>query len=192
MARLLYRLDVQALFFIITGLRRYRGRHLLTARPNLIREMVDMGHEVGSHTHTHKSLATLPAEKIRWECTKSVEALDSILNGRTDFYGLSYPYGAYNDEVVSLVGKSFRYGTTMGRNNRWNKVLDPYRIGTMGIRHLVNYPFKTLKNDVRLVVLTFHNEPSTVIKLLVEILKTTNFKMLPLTESLAKLGLISQ
>jgi peptidoglycan/xylan/chitin deacetylase (PgdA/CDA1 family) len=49
-AKKLHRMDVQATFFIITGLETYSERRLLTTRPELIKEIVDMGHGIGSHT----------------------------------------------------------------------------------------------------------------------------------------------
>ncbi len=47
-AKELYRLDIPATFFVITGLTSYMGKKLLITEPKLIREIEDMGHEIDS------------------------------------------------------------------------------------------------------------------------------------------------
>ena len=190
MAKMLYRSDMLASFYIITCLCKYRGMPLLMKRPRYIREIYDMGHEIGSHTHTHRNLTLLQPLEIEREFQISLEVLSKII--KSDIKGVAYPYGAFNDNVVSIAKKYFRYGRTIGKTNRWNEKIDPYRIGSMSIKHLIKYPFKVLTKQVRLVVLTFHDESLSIIRLIVELLKTLNVRVLPLSEALERLGVLRQ
>ncbi|ANS74392.1 polysaccharide deacetylase [Paenibacillus yonginensis] len=59
------------------------------------------GHEVSVHTVHHPSLPELPAEQVMEQIRKDRLALEELI--RYPVKGMSYPYGAYNTEVVALV-----------------------------------------------------------------------------------------
>jgi len=187
-AKALYKLDAPATFFMITGLSEYRGKKLLIKDVKLVKEIDDLGHEIASHTHLHRNLTLLSDKEIEEECRKSIEVLDSILRDRTDVYGFAYPYGAYNKRVISIVSRYFKYGRTMGKTNRWNTIVDRFKIGSMGLRHLIKYPFKKFKHNPRLIVITFHDENALVVKSLVQLLKVADFKIVTLAEALSSLS----
>ncbi len=189
-AKELYRRDIMSTFFIITGLQEYNSRSLLLSKPLLVRDIADMGHEIGSHAHTHKELTNIPVKEIEKECLNSVRTLDGVLGNSSSHYGIAYPYSSYDDQVIGVVSKYFEYGRTMGRVNRWNEVLDSYRIGSMGIRHIIEHPTKAFKNDLKLVVLTFHQEPIATIRLLISILANTDLKMTTLFDALKGVGVL--
>jgi len=77
-AEALYRLDIQASFYIITGLSKYRGVDTLVKEPKLLKKIYDMGHEIGSHTHTHRNLASLDDTLVEFECRTSAKTIEEI------------------------------------------------------------------------------------------------------------------
>ena len=58
-AKVIYGLDVRASFYVITGLRGYWGKNTLIKELESLKEMYGMGHEIGSHTHTHRNLTLI-------------------------------------------------------------------------------------------------------------------------------------
>ncbi|ADN49868.1 polysaccharide deacetylase family protein [Vulcanisaeta distributa] len=187
-AKTLYRMDIPATFFIITGLNEYMGKKLIITRTELIKELIDMGHEVGSHTHTHRDLTTVSPSELREEFARSIETLMKVLrNG--DGFGIAYPYGSFNENIANEASRYFIYGRVMGRFNRWNERPMRYAVGGMGVRHLVKYPLKVLVSKPRLIVVVFHDEPSWLIKLTIGYLKAFNVRFVTLREGLRCLGL---
>jgi len=184
-ARELYRADIPATFFLITGLNTYNGRKLLSAEPRLIRDIVDMGHEVGSHSHAHRDLTGLTPDEVEFECRSSKELLEDV-TGR-DVVGLAYPYGSFNNAVSNIVSRYYRYARTMGSYNRWNRDADIYAIGSLGVRHL---PKLLLGAKPRLLVVTFHTDLHLV-KPTILFLKLFNAKFATLSEALKHAGFLS-
>jgi peptidoglycan/xylan/chitin deacetylase (PgdA/CDA1 family) len=188
--RLYEELGIRATFYVITGLENYEGRPLLTKEPNLLGEMCDMGHEVGSHTHTHKNLTLLSEVEVERELVESLDALQEII-GRKPI-GLAYPFGLCDRKVINITKKYFKYARIMGKQNRWNEQIDLYRVGSMGVRHLFKLPIKVLmRKDVRLLVLTFHHESLKIIKFIVNFLSKFS-TILPLCEALKVLHVLDE
>jgi peptidoglycan/xylan/chitin deacetylase (PgdA/CDA1 family) len=183
-AKKLYRMDVRATFFIITGLETYAGRRLLTARPELIKEIVDMGHEIGSHTDTHRDLTSLEPREVERELTRSLAFVKRFVGGPV---GLAYPYGSFNKEVVSIAKKYYAYARTMGSYNRWNKVGDRFCLGGMGVSHLPEILLRGLVDrGTKLAALVFHEDAGLAI-ITARVLKNLGFEIKPLGEALKAL-----
>lgn len=49
------------------------------ATPDLVRRAVDAGHEIGNHTWSHRSLATLDPDAVRAELGRTADALERIV-----------------------------------------------------------------------------------------------------------------
>jgi hypothetical protein len=71
----------------------------------------------------------------------------------------------------------------MGNFNRWNEVANRYALGGMGARHLIKLPIKVLKG-IRLVTVVFHDEPTWLVKLVIEYLRALNARFVTLYEGL--------
>jgi peptidoglycan/xylan/chitin deacetylase (PgdA/CDA1 family) len=78
-----------------------------------LRSLVEQGWVIGSHTHTHRNLATikhrwnltaLADRRIRYEIDKSVRTLNQL--GLRCAAVFAYPYGAHNARVCSLVAQT--------------------------------------------------------------------------------------
>ncbi|WP_069807900.1 polysaccharide deacetylase family protein [Vulcanisaeta thermophila] len=181
-AKLLYKMDIPATFFLITGLTEYSGEKLITKEPKLIREIMDMGHEVGSHTHTHPDLTRIGREKIREEFINSINTLRRW--GIDYEVGIAYPYGSFNNEVIEEASRYFAYGRTMGEYNRWNERFIRYAIGGMGIRHLPKLIIKLITGKPKLISIVMHRENPTLIKATIEYLKMFNLRFKTLSEAI--------
>lgn len=59
----------------------------------------------GSHTHTHRLLATLSSEQIKNEFEKSNQIMDALTSQKMQV--ISYPKGSYNDEVKKIAKKYY-------------------------------------------------------------------------------------
>ena len=184
-AQLLYRVDVPGTFYLITGLREYIGRKLMINNKELVRELINMGHEVGSHTHTHRDLTRISINEVEEEFRLSKGVISELIG---DDIGIAYPYGSFNEGVIRVASRYFIYGRTMNSFNRWNEVADRYALGSIGARHLIKLPIKVLKG-IRLVTVVFHDEPTWLVKLVIEYLRTFNARFVTLREGLECLGL---
>jgi peptidoglycan/xylan/chitin deacetylase (PgdA/CDA1 family) len=193
-ARTLHRRGISASFYVPTGRTSFYpekwGR--LIERPDLLGEMVDMGHEIGSHAHVHRDLALLSPLDIRLECQRSIDELNRVLGSRSRTYGLAYPYGHFSEAVVREVSKAFSYARATSYYNRWNTVPNRYAIGCFGpSRHLAQIPFRAAFYPTRPIVLLFHREPLPLILSIVRMLRAMNLKIVPLQTSLTRLGIIT-
>ena len=91
-----------------------------------VRRIADAGHEIGSHTLSHKVLVTQSPERVRRELAESKARLEDII-GRA-VTALSYPLGYVNDAVIAAMRET---GYTLGRTQtlfRAGPVGDPLRI----------------------------------------------------------------
>jgi peptidoglycan/xylan/chitin deacetylase (PgdA/CDA1 family) len=183
-AKKLYHMDIQATFFIITGLKTYAGKSLLTSRPELIKDILDMGHEIGSHTETHRDLTTLKPREIEEEFANS---LNFIRRFTDEPVGLAYPYGSFNQVVADIARRYFAYARTMGSYNRWNSIRDRFCVGGMGARYLPEIILKRLFTEkFKLAVLVFHEDARLAIAI-AKLLKDLGFEIKPLREAIKTL-----
>lgn len=101
-----------------------------------IRELAELGFEIGSHTLTHAHLTDLNDEDLRREIADSKHKLEDLI-GR-EVVAFSYPYGEYDERVIAAVaeaGYKYAVSTKLGTvrsntevfeipriNVRWNSV----------------------------------------------------------------------
>jgi len=168
-AKLLAHLRIKATFFVITHLTRYQGRVLLASRPDKIREMFRMGHEIGSHSCTHPNLLNITPQKLEEELKDSKLFLESLLE--SDVPGFAYPWGIYSSRVAKIVKKYYSYARTTHNlgEDMWNvSCNDRYRINSFGTRHLMKLPLKLVQYSTSLkpVIMLHHEGPTRVLLLI--------------------------
>ncbi len=71
---------------------------------------VEAGITIGSHSRTHPRLTALASDALADEVGASTELLFRELGRRPTTF--AYPYGVYNDAVVSVVGGKFQWACT--------------------------------------------------------------------------------
>ncbi|MFH1368693.1 MAG: polysaccharide deacetylase family protein [Elusimicrobiota bacterium] len=88
--RLLKDNGVRATFFLV-------GRQAMEY-PNLVRMIVENGHEIESHTLTHRNLAHLSVSEIKAELSKTADILENLSGQRIAYF--RPPGGQFNVKVI--------------------------------------------------------------------------------------------
>jgi peptidoglycan/xylan/chitin deacetylase (PgdA/CDA1 family) len=107
----LERFHMVATFFVITGRMTEPG----FVNADQIRQLDRAGMDVGDHTAHHVDLRLLTASQLRMEVAGSRGVLERVLGHPVYFF--AYPFGAYNDTVVSELknaGFTMAYTTAGG------------------------------------------------------------------------------
>jgi len=91
-------------FYVISGLlgELHEGQRVLETSE--VKELHDSGHEIGSHTVSHRHLTHYRSKHVGNEVIESKSVLEDLIG--EEITSFSYPYGDYNDEVVEEVGKA--------------------------------------------------------------------------------------
>lgn len=95
--------NVKCTFFVV-------GRNA-KAYPQIIRRIIEEGHEIANHTYTHPSLTSRSDAQIRSELKMSEDALVAAANYRPHL--IRPPYGAINTRIKQLMFSEFGYSTIM-------------------------------------------------------------------------------
>ena len=81
---------------------------------NEIKEWIDSGMKIGSHTQNHVRLAESDIKTTTKEITQSKLDLETQFNCSIEHF--CYPYGSYNDEIIAIVKKAgYTTATTVNR-----------------------------------------------------------------------------
>jgi peptidoglycan/xylan/chitin deacetylase (PgdA/CDA1 family) len=101
---LLREYNFPAIFFIVSGFvgKRsewdvYNQEHMSASQ---VRELLNLGFEIGSHTATHPDLTKLSPNHIKQELESSKKTLEDLLGSGIDY--LSYPFGRFNETVQGI------------------------------------------------------------------------------------------
>jgi len=115
-ARALAVRNMTATFFVVPG------RSALG--PAELRELRTMGHEIGSHSVTHRALIRLDDGAVRWEALASRQQLEEWLGEPVRFF--AYPGGEWDGRVAAIVALTGYHGamaawggTGWTRERRW-------------------------------------------------------------------------
>lgn len=97
--------------------------------------------EIGSHTHNHSVLSDLNDTQIENELKESKEILENLLGHPVKT--ITYPTGAYNDNVLKKVEKYYDYAFTTNPQIHSTKEFNKHTIGRRGMGR--NSSLKDLK-----------------------------------------------
>jgi len=102
---------VKSTFFILGD-----RSHFTESNKKTVKMVAEAGHEIASHTYSHKNLATLSLEQLTEEITRARENLYALTGEYPTF--VRPPYGSYNDLV-----KDYSYAPLIAWNldsQDWN------------------------------------------------------------------------
>jgi peptidoglycan/xylan/chitin deacetylase (PgdA/CDA1 family) len=127
------------------------------------------GNEIGSHTHTHPHLTTLPNHQLDFEFQESLRLLRPF-NCST----LAYPFGEYDDRVIEHARKYFRaargYYNSSTENGSLGLNVDPtqerYRLSVFPIEHTTSLKSFEALASCPLLELPFARFKATLTELL--------------------------
>jgi peptidoglycan/xylan/chitin deacetylase (PgdA/CDA1 family) len=92
----------------------------------MVREMVDAGWELDSHTITHADVATLSGAPLRREVAGSRKRLQEMFGVPVDYF--CYPAGSYDDEAVAAVEDAGYSGATTTEEGLAGSGDDPFTL----------------------------------------------------------------
>jgi peptidoglycan/xylan/chitin deacetylase (PgdA/CDA1 family) len=174
-AKVLHSLGIRATFYLITGLKRFEAKTLMSAFPDLVLDLISQGHEIGSHTSTHPDLTTLSVERLMYELISSKKYLENITG--TEILGFAYPYGTLNGKVLSAVKEHYFYARSAGlykEEDRYN-FCPPnlYLLSTVGFKKLAQMLTKMVicPHIKAHPILVYHNVSLSTLILQVNFLK---------------------
>lgn len=79
------------------------GGYWLEKYPDVAKEIVRRGHEIGNHTYTHPHCNSLSREQLRKELASTNELVYQITGTRPKFF--RPPFGEYNNQVIQVCGE---------------------------------------------------------------------------------------
>ena len=68
--------------------------------PDMVKEIVSRGHEIGTHSKTHPKMSTISVEKMKEELLSSKTAIEKLTNEKVELF--RPPFGDYNDNLISV------------------------------------------------------------------------------------------
>ncbi len=84
--------DVKTTFFLVGG--------WVDKYPDMLKEIVKRGHEIGNHSDTHPHMSQLSESDIRKELHNMSDKVEKLTGVRPTLF--RPPYGDYNDRVVTV------------------------------------------------------------------------------------------
>jgi polysaccharide deacetylase family sporulation protein PdaB len=142
--------------------------------PELVKEMVARGHEIGNHSTTHPQMSQISEAKIREELRITSDRVEQITGIRPTLF--RPPYGDYNDKVVS-VSRQEGYECV-----QWN--VDSLDWKNRGLQDLIT---QSTKNNKPGDIVLFHNDSKHIVDALPTILQNyqdAGFTIIPVSEIL--------
>ncbi|MBR5301786.1 MAG: polysaccharide deacetylase family protein [Clostridia bacterium] len=163
---ILDRYDVKTTFFLVGF---WAEKH-----PDLVRELVARGHEIGNHSATHPHMNSLTRAQMAEELRRCSNLVQSITGTPTTLF--RPPYGEYNDDVVR-VSREMGYECV-----QWN--VDSLDWKNLGKENMVRQCTKSVNpGDIVL----FHNDSKYILEALPEILEyytRAGYKIIPVSQLL--------
>lgn len=165
---ILDRYDVKTTFFLVG--------FWAEKYPELVREIVARGHEIGNHSATHPHMSQLSQAQIREELRRCSDLVQSITGKPTTLF--RPPYGEYNDAVVR-VSREEGYECV-----QWN--VDSLDWKNLGTQNMITQATKNVNpGDIVL----FHNDSKYILEALPQILEyytQAGYKIIPVSQILLR------
>jgi len=165
-AKYLARIGIRATFFITTHI---REQPWLASSPEMIVDISNFGHEIGSHTCTHPNLLLLSRDELEHEIKESKKYLEHLLE--REVHAFAYPFMLCNKEIIRVVHKYYKISRGGEYLYIGSRKINAYRVSS-SIESLLK---KLLKNELKSFKIVIHNENPLRIKLLASLLKTCPF-----------------
>jgi len=180
----LHRMGVKASFLIPVGSIGW------TLTEGQIREMVGMGHELVSHSVTHRRLTELSADELDYELKHSKEVLEAF---QGEVRGFGYPEGSYNRSVINCVAKYYEYVRSFNNSRNilkhpFTDTPSPYTLGAIDMREVKGIPYIHNKAAVAKfvvgspLILMFHRCSTRCVATIVKLLRFLGYRLTTLGE----------
>jgi len=183
----LYGLGVKASFLIpVKAIGRSTSEECLT-------RIVRMGHELVSHSVTHRPLTLLSETEVVFELKYSKEVLEAY---QSEVRGFGYPGGAYNIDTIRLVAKFYEYARSYNTsrdlgNHPLKDIYTPYALGAIDMDEVKGIPYiRNRKSPLMLIkllrgeplILMIHRCSTRGISTIIEILRSVDYQFVQLSD----------
>jgi len=120
-----------------------------------------LGHELVSHSVTHRSLTSISESEVIFELKYSKEVLETY---QREVRGFGYPFGAYNIGTIRLVAKFYEYARSYNTsgdlaNHPLKDVYTPYALGAIDISVIGSFPYIHNKKSPLVLIKALRGEP---------------------------------
>lgn len=126
-APLLKEAGFNATFYVVTGFTGQRGY----MNERQVRELSEMGFEIGSHSQTHSLLSDLDAASLRSEIVESKERLEQMTGRRIEHF--SCPGGRWNKAVAAIAVEAGYASVVTSRPGKNSRASDRFRLARMTV-----------------------------------------------------------
>ena len=126
-APLLCEMGFPAIFYIVAGFVGQRG-YLSSIQ---LRNLANMGFEIGSHSMTHAFLTDLPQKQLHEELAGSKAHIEQIIGKSVDHF--SCPGGRWNKEIGDLARKAGYRSMATSRIGVNSHLTDPFQLARIPI-----------------------------------------------------------
>jgi polysaccharide deacetylase family sporulation protein PdaB len=127
--------------------------------PDLAKEIVSRGHEIGNHSTTHPKMSTLSRDQIRRELDTMADNAQALTGVRPTLF--RPPYGDYNNDVV-LIARASGYEPI-----QWS--VDSLDWKNKGVQPLIDRATKNVKSGD---IVLFHNDSQYIAQALPKVLES--------------------
>ncbi len=126
-APLLKEFGCNATFYVVTGFTGQRGY----MNERQVRELSEMGFEIGSHSQTHSLLSDLDAANLRSEMVESKDQLEQMTGRRIEHF--SCPGGRWSRAVAAVAAEAGYASVATSRPGKNSRVVDRFRLARMTV-----------------------------------------------------------
>lgn len=116
-----------ATFYITVGFMKNRGY----LSPQQVRELADLGFEVGCHSMTHPYLSDLSLEALRRELVEPKDRLEQMTGRAVDHF--SCPGGRWDQRVAQVAREAGYKSVATSRNSANSQETDPFSLGRVAV-----------------------------------------------------------
>jgi len=144
LANLMIKYDMKAMFFIPNT--NWEQPYI---KQKEIKELFDMGMEIGGHTVSHKYLTIIPKENIENEIKDNKSYLEDIIGNNVDIF--CYPGGFYDEYIENIVKKYYkraRSAKTLRFNIQNSFTMDTtFHFYNRGVKSILKNTFQNDKKE---------------------------------------------
>ncbi|KGG79874.1 deacetylase [Caloranaerobacter azorensis H53214] len=144
--------------------------------PDMVKEIVKRGHEIGNHSTNHPHMTKLSQEQIIKELKETEDKIKKITGQKTILF--RPPFGDYNDKLIRTCKNNGYYVI------QWD--VDSLDWKELGVEPVVD---RVLRNVKKGSIVLFHNNAKYVTKylpIIIEKLQAKGYKIVPVSELIYK------
>ncbi len=186
-------------FYATTFIRNYSST---AEAKTLINKFIAAGHEIGSHSESHRDLSTVPESELPAEITGSKQYLETLLG--VEVKVMAAPFGGYNTKVLESIMATYDAQRSVDEGYNDSEGIDLSRLKVQNIRSTttkaeVEAWLTRAREDHTWLILVYHDIDTrkgdyiltpAVFRQHLEAIRDSELSVLTISEALQEAGLI--